>query len=112
MARTSEVFAALDAAIALACQFPPFHDRHVGLEQSLLDPAAIVIAVKLLRGLARPDVVVVEAIQGELDPLVAHLLAERRRLVLVCGHATKDLKVTMRGGIDRNVPFKLIHSSL
>ncbi len=92
-----------------ARELAPFHDRDVGLEKPLLDPAAVV-AVEFLGRLARPDVIVIEAVEGEVHPFVLHLLAKSGGLGLAARHAPQGLQVAMSGRVHGHVPFELVHA--
>src|SRR5712672_2951592 len=68
-----EILRCLNATIMSAGEFSPFNDGDVRLIEPLLKPAQIV-GVKLLAGLTRPNVIIVEVVEGELSPFVDKFL--------------------------------------
>src|SRR6185369_14596392 len=96
----------LNAPRVFVAELAPAHDRAVGLDQALLDPAPI-IAVELLGGLSRGDVLIVESLERNRLPAMDEFVRERAPLGLRGNALAERDQIEVRVLGDGNVPFEL-----
>src|SRR4051794_32474716 len=99
----------LHTAIMIAGKFSPFHDCDIWFVETLLEPADVV-PIELLTCFARPNVIIVEAVESEVAPLLRELTPEFGPVLLVLHPRPHRLNIDVTIGIHRHIPFEMDHS--